>query len=174
MCAGDGCHQCPLFCHFEALSAVTALENPTARLDPEGFSRAAQAVLDLVVVVAPSSLSSPTRGAVPRESEGFQEPHMDPNNAVLNPGPALPTTEVRGTLFITSRHTGQVSWLGGFSPGQGARSPRLILASPAGSLRQEAALTPGSRGRCTWEEKHFAGGRKQDLTYKQHPQWLSK
>lgn len=98
---------------------------------------------------------------------------MDPNNTVLSPGPALPTTGVRG-IYLPP-HTGQRKALGwGALPWTRGLSPRLIPASPTGSLCQEAALAPGSHGRCTWEEKHFAGGRKQDLTYKQHPQWLSK
>lgn len=103
----------------------------------------------------------------------------------LNPGLACTTTEMRGGSFISLRHRPAQAL--SFSPSSPARAalpgaaaggtPRPSPAPLAGSRRQEAASRPGvvgSRGRCTWEEKHFAGGRKQDLTYKQHPQGLSE
>lgn len=126
----------------------------------------------------------------PSEAEGC---HMDPKDSCntssmhhLNPGLAFPTMEMRGSLFISLQHWPTQTFAWGFSslgkvtwslqwvpilPAVGY--PRLSLSQGHTGRKLPLSWHGRSCRRCTWEEKRFAGGRKQDLIHKQHPQWLS-
>lgn len=154
MCAGDGCHQLPLFCHFEVLSAITALGNPTARLDPlpkgcpgtGGFADGGPFHPELLqhLGLLPGGLKDPR---IPIWTQ------ITPCSTQL-----LPTTDVRGILFIYLSKPKTLGW--GVSPLDRGLSPWLIPASPAGSLWQEAALTlgdaPGRRSTLLEEENRIS------------------